>query len=93
MSEADPMPAAPPRLTCREIADFLLEYLSGELDATVQVAFAGHLARCPHCVAYLESYRATVRLARSLGRPLPDAAPEPVPEDLIAAVLAARAPR
>jgi anti-sigma factor RsiW len=80
-------------VTCREVADFLHEYLSAELDAAVRTSFDAHLAQCPHCVAYLDSYRATVRLAQSLGRLPPDAAPEPVSEDLVAAILAARSSR
>jgi anti-sigma factor RsiW len=94
MTSGSDEPAAPQRhVTCREVSDFLLEYLSAELDPAVRTSFDAHLAHCAHCAAYLESYHATVRLARSLGRPLPDEAPEPVPEDLIAAILAARSSR
>lgn len=78
-------------MTCRDLAEYLLAYLDDELPRSERRAFDRHLFWCKACRAYLESYRATVELARSLGTPLPDEAPEPVPEHLIAAVLAARA--
>ena len=43
-------------MTCREIADFLLAYLDGELSAGWRRAFEAHLAECPQCVDYIESY-------------------------------------
>jgi anti-sigma factor RsiW len=77
-------------MTCRELADFLMSYLDGELEPEARRSFEDHLGRCPPCVAYLESYQETVRLGRSLC-PGPDAPlPDEVPEDLVRAVLAAR---
>jgi anti-sigma factor RsiW len=57
--------------TCREVIDFLLDYLEGELDADRRRAFERHLAECPSCVAYLDSYRATIELARGAERAAP----------------------
>jgi anti-sigma factor RsiW len=50
--------------TCREVIDFLMDYLEGGLAPVRRRAFEQHLAECPSCVAYLASYRATVELAR-----------------------------
>jgi predicted anti-sigma-YlaC factor YlaD len=53
--------------------------------------FTEHLAECPWCRAYLQNYRLTMDLERDA---FPDAeapAPETAPEDLIKAILAARA--
>ena len=77
-------------LTCRELLDFLLDYHEGRLDPGVRERFDDHLARCSHCIAYLQSYRDTVTLAqRALREPLAEAGAE-TPEDLVRAVLAAR---
>jgi anti-sigma factor RsiW len=77
-------------LTCREVADFLMAYDDGELAAAQRAAFDAHLAECPDCVAYLQSYRATVALGKRAFADEDGAAAEVVPEELVAAVLAAR---
>ncbi|HEX5273465.1 MAG TPA: zf-HC2 domain-containing protein [Gemmataceae bacterium] len=77
-------------LTCREFVDFLLAYLSGELPAGQRAVFEEHLGECPDCVTYLKSYQQTVRIEKIVcgcGDPVPADAPE----ELIQAVLAARA--
>jgi anti-sigma factor RsiW len=80
-------------LTCRELVEFLMAYDDGELDAAERAAFDAHLAECPDCEAYLASYRATVALGRkAFADETQDAAAE-APEELIAAVLAARRAR
>ena len=78
-------------MTCREVAEFLRAHLDGELPSRERRAFRRHLFWCRACVAYVVSYRETIRLARAIGEPDPDEAPEPIPEDLVRAILAARA--
>ena len=74
---------------CREISDFLMAYLDGELPAEQREAFDKHLAACPPCATYLKSYEATVRLGKLCGcSGLPAA---PIPENLVKAILEARA--
>jgi anti-sigma factor RsiW len=77
-------------LTCRELVDFLADYLAGELPPEQGAEFDAHLARCPDCVTYLNTYRASVELARGTLEPSPEPVPESVPEDLVRAILAAR---
>jgi anti-sigma factor RsiW len=77
-------------LTCREFIDFLMAYLAGELPADQCAVFEGHLAECPACVAYLHTYQQTVRIEK-LVCGCAEAAPDDVPEELIRAILAARA--
>jgi predicted anti-sigma-YlaC factor YlaD len=74
-------------MNCREMAEFLLDYDSGELPEEVRVTFDEHLKRCPECVCYLKNYAFTVRACREAGtvRDLP-----PLPEELIKAILASR---
>jgi anti-sigma factor RsiW len=51
-------------MTCRELTDFIMDYLAGELSRDVSSAFEEHLSLCPNCVTYLASYQATVDLSR-----------------------------
>jgi predicted anti-sigma-YlaC factor YlaD len=76
-------------MTCRELADFLADYLAGALPAATRVRFEEHLAECEDCVAYLESYRATIELARDACGD-DDQRPADLPESLLRAILAAR---
>lgn len=76
-------------MTCRQLADFILDYVEGKLPAPQREEFERHLAACPPCVAYLDGYRRTIELGRaalSAGAP----AEGPAPERLIEAVRAAR---
>lgn len=77
-------------LTCRELIGFLVDYLDGTLTDEEQAVFDAHLAVCPHCVDYVTEYRATVRAGRAAYRDLEAPVPNEVPEELVAAVLAAR---
>ena len=51
---------------CREITDLLLDYMTGELDSETVSAFEDHLRLCPDCVAFLNTYKKTVQVTRSL---------------------------
>ena len=80
-----------PFLTCREMADFLGDYFEGALPGDQKREFERHLAVCPPCIHYLESYKATVTLAKQSCDAGAGAAPHAeVPEALIQAILAAR---
>ena len=74
-------------MNCRECTDFLIDYLNGDLPAAQQRIFEGHLELCPPCLAYLESYRATLKL----GELVREEPAEPLPEAMVHAILAARA--
>lgn len=73
-------------LTCRELTEFLDDYLAGALAADRRAVFERHLAVCPDCRNYLASYRTTVRLVKAAG----EVAMQGVPEGLVKAVVAAR---
>ena len=80
-------------MTCREFVDFLMDYLDQSLPTAQREIFEGHFVECPGCVTYLETYRETLRLEKTLCGDDPDApVPEDVPEGLVAAILAARGP-
>ena len=80
-------------MTCREFAEFMADYLSGELVPETTAQFEGHLTVCPNCVAYLSNYRDTVALGRQAFADGDAAVPDEVPDDLVNAILASRRPR
>lgn len=79
-----------PLMTCRELADFLMDYLNGDLTADVRAAFDRHLSLCPNCVSYLSAYKTTIELGRRAFKDDSADASAAVPEDLVRAILAAR---
>ncbi len=74
--------------TCRELTEFILDYLQGELPTEQRHEFESHLSMCPSCVAYLDSYRKTIALSKCAMTS--HATPGPVPADLVKAIKAAR---
>jgi len=80
-----------PMLTCRDFVEFLDEYLSGALAEDRRAEFSAHLAQCPSCVTYMKTYQATMELGRSVLPCSEDPVSKEVPEELVRAVLAARA--
>ena len=55
-----------PYITCRQLIEFIADYLDGDLDAVSRADFERHLPRCPSCQAYLQSYRETITLVHLL---------------------------
>jgi len=53
------------QLTCKEvILDYLADYLEKALSPEVMADFERHLAECPACLAYLNTYKKTRDLTR-----------------------------
>ncbi len=72
---------------CKELITFLGDYLAHELPPERNLEFERHLAICESCVAYLASYEATIRMARSAVEPT-SLTVEEMPADLVHAILA-----
>jgi anti-sigma factor RsiW len=77
-------------VTCREFADFMMDYLSGELPSERRGHFEQHLSLCANCRRYLASYEETVKLEKRAFDDEDAAVPADVPEELVRAILAAR---
>lgn len=78
-------------ITCQEVITFLLEYLAHELEPEEEQNFERHLAVCPSCVAYLETYRDAVRLGRGVARHEEQVEPPlQLGDELVRAILASR---
>jgi anti-sigma factor RsiW len=74
-------------VTCREFADFVMDYFEGQLAADARARFDRHLTLCPDCVHYLQQYRDTVQAGQAA---FDDDVPAPAPDDLVRAILDAR---
>ncbi len=80
-------------MTCQEFIEFLMDYSDGRLPDAQRAKFDAHLAECPWCVNYLRTYQETVRLGKAALAPTNTAVPAEVPEELVKAILIARAAR
>lgn len=88
--------APPPRgplMTCREFIDSLVDLLAEDLPEEQRAVFERHLAVCPSCVAYLETYRKAIELGKAAFADPEAPIPNDVPEQLVQAILAARRTR
>ncbi len=77
-------------ISCKEFADFLGDYFSGELSDAQRAVFDRHMALCSDCRNYLDTYRQTLELEGEL-KADDEQVPSPeIPEDLVTAILASR---
>jgi anti-sigma factor RsiW len=74
-------------ITCRELAEFLDDYVSGQLDPLRAQEFERHLKVCRTCVNYLNSYRQTIAMGKAAFADDAAQAPADVPPALIRAIL------
>ncbi len=77
----------PEHLTCKEVIEFLWAYVARELPPERTQAFEEHLALCPGCVVYLDTYRQAIELTQGA---LSEPEEEDFPDELVQAILAAR---
>jgi anti-sigma factor RsiW len=76
-------------LSCKQLVEGLDDYLDGELSAPGKLVFDHHLAGCPDCANFLETYNAG---REQLGAFFPASDfLEQAPEGLIKAILSAQA--
>jgi anti-sigma factor RsiW len=76
-------------VTCREFADFIMDYMTGELPVSERALFERHLQRCPHCPEYLRQYEDGVKAGRRAFAAWDEDVPVSVPEELVQAILQA----
>lgn len=73
-------------MNCRELSNFLADYVAGDLAKPTQFEFEAHLTRCRNCDAFLAQYRSTIVAGtHAFDRGVLDA----LPDDLVAAIMAA----
>ena len=79
-------------MSCNDVASVLDTHRTARLAPAERAKIDAHLAACPDCVHYLDSYKTTITLGKSICDPEDADAPVPddVPEELVQAVIAAR---
>ncbi len=77
-------------INCQEFADFLSDYLSGEVSDRERKVFDTHMDLCPPCRDYLKTFEKTVEMGKMVCSAEDSAVPNEAPEDLVQAILAAR---
>ena len=76
-------------MKCRELADFLMDYVSGELPQEIRAHFEFHLSKCRNCHEYLVQYEVTIKAGKIACDEMSDEMGS-IPDDLVKAVMAAR---
>ena len=51
-------------ISCHQLIEFCFDYLDGALPQDEQSRFRRHLAQCPDCVTFFETYQKTPELSR-----------------------------
>ncbi len=74
---------------CREFVNLVGAFHDKDLSAAQLSAFEAHPGRGEKCREYLNSYEATIRLAKSAMQAPERAVPDTIPEDLVEEILAA----
>lgn len=80
----------PEYITCRELIEFLDDYVDGSMPPAQRAEVDRHLAVCPPCVTYLETYKRTIALGKAAMRATDEPANGRAPQGLLDAVRAAR---
>lgn len=52
--------------TCKQITDLVFDYLNDNLSPNIKQDFQQHLRICPDCVNFLNTYKKTVSVGRSI---------------------------
>lgn len=52
--------------TCKQMTDLVFDYLNDKLSPNVKRDFQHHLQICPDCVNFLNTYKKTVSVTRSI---------------------------
>ena len=61
-------------MNCRDMAEYLSDYVDGDLDESIRKVIDSHGGECPPCRAFVRTLRRTVELVRANPRePLPPA--------------------
>jgi hypothetical protein len=81
----------PMMLSCAEFESFVLDYFEGALSARQYAVFKMHLMVCRDCKSYLAAYERSVAMGKEVFKEPYTPVPDDMPEDLIQAILAAKA--
>lgn len=77
-------------ISCKEVEEFLLDYLEGRLGIWTRLMFKLHLMMCPDCPKYIEEYKNIIALGRKAFPEPEKPAKEKVPDEILQAILSVR---
>ena len=78
-------------LTCRDVENFMIDYVDGGMAMMTRLRFNMHIAMCADCKKYLQSYRNAIQLEKRIFTHPEDEAIGNVPDEIIHAILNASA--
>jgi predicted anti-sigma-YlaC factor YlaD len=73
-------------MTCRELIEFLNDYVDDDLPDDQRKRFDEHLGLCSECRKYLATYRQTIRISKAAMKEQKAV----IPEKLVKAILASK---
>lgn len=76
-------------LTCRQVEEFLMDYLERRLGFWKTLQFRLHLLMCPDCSKYFQEYKNTIALGKTVFENPDDEAAGNVPDELLEAIIRA----
>jgi anti-sigma factor RsiW len=72
-------------MNCRDVIGFIMDYIDGVLAAAERSEFEKHLSVCHSCVAYIRTYKQTIKM--EIASRIEDVT---IPEELVRAIMASR---
>ena len=83
----------PGQITCQEFEAFVVDFVEDDLSPRQRKLFDFHMTICPMCNVQFSDYRRAIELSHKVCEDDDDSLPSDVPEELVTAILAARATR
>jgi anti-sigma factor RsiW len=80
----------PLMITCKELEEFIADYVDDTLPKRQLAVFRIHLLFCRECRDYLAGYLRTIDLGRAVFQHPHESVSQEVPEDLVRAILDAK---
>ena len=54
----------PLMMTCRELEEFIVDYIDGNLPYSKKIMFVFHLIMCDECNSYINAYKKSIELGK-----------------------------
>ena len=74
-------------LTCRQVEEFLMDYLENRLGFWTTLQFRAHIFMCPNCSKYIQEYKNTIALEKKIFQNPDEEAIGNVPDDILQAIM------
>jgi predicted anti-sigma-YlaC factor YlaD len=55
--------------SCKEVVKLLSDYIDGECSSEDKALIEGHLEDCPNCIAFVNTFRKSISMAKNLTYP------------------------